>query len=218
MDTKLLFLINRQWTNPFIDWLMAIMTNFDLWRPLLFILIPLLIWRGGFRWRAFIFATLVTLGVADGIFTEVTKRLVDRPRPEQALADVRVVALVRTHPQVLAVLRAPEVSLSPIPNGEIIGRSFPSGHAVNNSVLATLAILFFGRLGALYIIPAALICYSRIYCGSHWPSDVFISVFAGMGFALTCYALLAYLYRKVTARWFPRFHSLHPELVPPAPR
>jgi undecaprenyl-diphosphatase len=119
---------------------------------------------------------------------------------------------------VLAVLRAPEVSLSPIPNGEIIGRSFPSGHAVNNSVLATLAILFFGRLGALYIIPAALICYSRIYCGSHWPSDVFISVFAGVGFALTGYALLAYLYRKVTARWFPRFHSLHPELVPPAPR
>ena len=218
MDTKLLFLINRQWANPFLDWLMAIMSNFDLWRPLLFILIPLLLWRGGFRWRAFIFATLLTLGVADGIFTQITKHLVDRPRPTQALADVREVALVRTHPQVLAVLRAPDVVLSPTPNEGIVGRSFPSGHAVNNSVLATLAILFFGRLGAVYIIPAGLICYSRIYCGSHWPSDVLISVFAGVGFALICYALLAYFYRKVTARWFPRFHSLHPELVPPAPR
>jgi undecaprenyl-diphosphatase len=218
MDTKLLFLINRQWTNPSLDWLMAIMSNFDLWRPLLFILIPLLLWRGGFRWRAFIFTTLITLGVADGIFTQFTKRLVDRPRPTQALADVREVALVRTHPQVLAVFRVPDVVLSPTPSGEIIGRSFPSGHAVNNSLLATLAILFFGRLGALYVIPAGLICYSRIYCGSHWPSDVFISVFAGMGFALSGYALLAYLYRKVTARWFPRFHSLHPELVPSVPR
>jgi undecaprenyl-diphosphatase len=218
MDTKILFLINRQWINPFLDWLMAVMTNFDLWRPLLFILIPLLLWRGGFRWRAFMFATLVTLGVADGIFTEVTKRLVDRPRPMQALADVREVALVRTHPQVLAVFQAPDVVLSPTPSEKIIGRSFPSGHAVNNSVLATLAILFFGRLGALYIIPAGLICYSRIYCGSHWPSDVFISVFAGVGFALICYALLTYLYRKVTARWFPRLHSLHPDLVPPTPR
>jgi undecaprenyl-diphosphatase len=218
MDTKLLFLINRQWINPFLDWLMAIMTNFDLWRPLLFILIPLLLWRGGFRWRAFLFTTLVTLGIADGIFTEVTKRLVDRPRPMQALADVREVALVRTHPQVLAVFQAPDVVLSPTPNEKISGRSFPSGHAVNNSVLATLAILFFGRLGALYIIPAGLVCYSRIYCGSHWPSDIFISVFAGVGFALVCYALLAYLYRKVTARWFPRFHSLHPELAPPASR
>jgi len=218
MDTKLLFLINRQWINPFLDWLMAIMTNFDLWRPLLFILIPLFLWRGGFRWRAFLLTTLITLGVADGIFTEVTKRLVDRPRPMQVLADVREVALARTHPQVLAIFKAPDVVFSQPSTGEVIGRSFPSGHAVNNSVLATLAILFFGRLGALYLFPAALICYSRIYCGSHWPSDIFISVFAGVGFALTCYALLAYLYRKVTARWFPRFHSLHPKLVPPAPR
>ena len=218
MDIKLLFLINREWTSPFLDWLMAVLTNFDLWRPLLFILIPLLLWRGGFRWRTFILATLVTLGIADGIFTEVTKRLVDRPRPMQALADVREVALARTHPTVLAVFRAPEVVLSPTPSADITGRSFLSGHAVNNSVLATLAILFFGRWGALYVIPAVLICYSRIYCGSHWPSDVLISMFAGVGFALTCYVGLDYLYRKLTARWFPRFYSLHPELVSPAPR
>jgi undecaprenyl-diphosphatase len=218
MDTKLLFLINRQWTNPFLDWLMAIMSNFDLWRPLLFILIPLLLWKGGFRWRAFIFTTLITLGVADGIFTQVTKHLVDRPRPMQALADVREVALVRTHPQLLGVFKNPQVVFSPAPSEEAIGRSFPSGHAVNNSLLATLAILFFGRLGALYIFPAALICYSRIYCGSHWPSDVLISLFAGVGFALTSFTLLTYFYRKVTTRWFPRFHLLHPELVPPVPR
>jgi undecaprenyl-diphosphatase len=218
MDITLLFLINRQWTNPFLDWLMAVLTNFDLWRPVLFILIPLLLWRGGFRWRAFILVTLVTLGVADGIFTQVTKHLVDRPRPMQALADVREVALARTYPTVLGVFRAPEVVLSPAPSEEIVGRSFPSGHAVNNSVLATLAILFFGRWGALYAIPALLICYSRIYCGSHWPSDVLISMFAGVGFALSCYVLLAYLYRRVTPRWFPRFYSLHPQLVPPAPR
>ena len=218
MDITLLFLINRQWTNPFLDWLMAVLTNFDLWRPVLFILIPLLLWRGGFRWRAFILVTLVTLGVADGIFTQVTKHLVDRPRPMQALADVREVALARTHPTVLGAFRAPEVVLSPVPSEEIVGRSFPSGHAVNNSVLATLAILFFGRWGALYAIPAVLICYSRIYCGSHWPSDVLVSMFAGVGFALSCYALLAYLYRRVTPRWFPRFYSLHPQLVPPAPR
>jgi uncharacterized membrane protein len=83
MDRHLLFLINRQWTNPALDWLMAIMTNFDLWRPLLFILIPLLLWRGGFRWRAFILVTLVSLGVADGIFTQFTKFAVKRPRPAQ---------------------------------------------------------------------------------------------------------------------------------------
>ncbi|MBV8813449.1 MAG: phosphatase PAP2 family protein [Verrucomicrobia bacterium] len=218
MDRHLLFLINRQWTNPVLDWLMAIMTNFDLWRPLLFILIPLLLWRGGFRWRAFIVVTLVSLGVADGIFTQFTKFAVNRPRPAQALEDVREVALIRTHPQVLAINQAPEITYSPAPSGATGGRSFPSGHALNNSLLATLAILFFGWRGAWYILPAALIAYSRIYCGSHWPSDVLVSAFFGVGWALVCYTLLAYLYRKITARWFPRFYLLHPELVPSATR
>ena len=218
MDKHLLFLINRQWTNPVLDWLMAVLTNFNLWRPILFTLIPLLLWRGGFRWRGFILVTLVSLGVADGIFTQFTKVLVNRPRPPQALEDVREVALARTHPQVLAVVRAPDISFSPAPSGPVVGRSFPSGHTVNNTLIATLAILFFGWRGAWYVIPAALIAYSRIYCGSHWPSDVLVSAFAGAGFALVCYSLLAYLYRKVTARWFPRFHLLHPELVPSATR
>src|SRR5260221_4563044 len=104
MDITLLFLINRQWTNPFLDWLMAVLTNFDLWRPVLFILIPLLLWRGGFRWRAFIFVTLVTLGVSEGIFTQVTQQFVDRPRPMPALPDLREVALVPTHPTVPAAV------------------------------------------------------------------------------------------------------------------
>ena len=213
MDNALLFLINRQWTNPVLDWIMAIFSNFNLWRPLLFILIPLLLWRGSFRWRSFILITLATLGIADGIFTQFTKKFVDRPRPAQALSGVREVALARANPEILAVFKVPEVALSPAPSESITGRSFPSGHAVNNALIATLAILFFGRWGALYILPAALVAYSRIYCGSHWPSDVLVSALAGIGFALTCYSLLSYLYRKVTARWFPRLHLLHPELV-----
>src|SRR5258707_4715369 len=113
MDITLLFLINRQWTNPFLDWLMAVLTNFDLWRPVLFILIPLLLWRGAFRWRAFILVTLVTLGVADGIFTQVTKHLLDRPPPMQAPADVREVGLARTYPPVHGVFRRPVVLYRP---------------------------------------------------------------------------------------------------------
>src|SRR5260370_11868021 len=161
MDITLLFVINRQWTSPFIDWLMAVLTNFDLWRPVLFILIPLLLWRGGFRWRTFILVTLVTLGVADGIFTQVTKHLVDRPRPMQALADVREVALARTHPTVLRAFRAPEVVLSPVPSEEIVGRSFPSRPALNNPVLPTLALLLSVRLGDLFCRPPASLSPSR---------------------------------------------------------
>src|SRR5260370_41856807 len=47
MDTLLLFLINKQWINPVLDRLMAICSNFDLWRPVLLVAVLLLFWRGG---------------------------------------------------------------------------------------------------------------------------------------------------------------------------
>jgi undecaprenyl-diphosphatase len=213
MDTLLLFLINKQWTNPVLDRLMAICSNFDLWRPVIIAAALLLFWLGGFRWRSFLMVTLITLGFTDGAFTQVTKILVNRPRPVEALADVREVSLPKTQPTFLGLLQPVSIQLSPTPVGRIgVGRSFPSGHAVNNTVIATLAILFFRWWGALYVIPAALISYSRIYCGSHWPSDIIVSIVAAVGFALSFFVLLSFLYRKVAARWFPRLYANHPHL------
>ena len=215
MDTLLLFLINKQWINPVLDRLMAICSNFDLWRPVLFVVVLLLFWRGGFRWRSFLIVTLITIAFTDGIFTQITKIVVNRPRPTQALADVREVTLQKTQPAFLGLLQPVSVQLSPTPVGRIeIGRSFPSGHTMNNTVIATLAILFFRWWGALYVIPAALISYSRIYCGSHWPTDVIVSAVLAIGFALISFLLLSSLYRKVIHRWFPRLYAKHPQLVP----
>jgi membrane-associated phospholipid phosphatase len=216
MDTLLLFLINKQWINPVLDQLMAICSNFDLWRPVLFVVVLLLFWRGRFRWRSFLIVTLITIAFTDGVFTQVTKIVVNRPRPLQALADVREVNLAKTYPAFLGLFQPVSVRLSPTPVGRIaVGRSFPSGHAMNNTVIATLAILFFRWWGALYIIPAALISYSRIYCGSHWPTDVIVSVVLAIGFALISFAFLSILYRKLAPRWFPRLYANHPHLGPP---
>ncbi len=71
MDTLLLFHINKQWINPVLDRLMAICSNFDLWRPILFVVVLFLFWRGGFRWRSFLIVTLMTIAFTDGVFTQV---------------------------------------------------------------------------------------------------------------------------------------------------
>jgi undecaprenyl-diphosphatase len=213
MDKTLLLLINREWTNPFLDWLMATFTNFDAWLPILVIAIFLLLWRGNFRVRSFVLVTLIAIGFTDGIFTQFAKKLVNRPRPAQSLAEVREVSLQKKKPAILGIFLPVEVSLSQPPGGPVDGRSFPSGHAMNNTVIATLAILFFGRIGALYILPAALVSYSRIYCGSHWPSDVFVSIFLAIGFSLIVASVLNLLYERGVARWFPVFARENPSLL-----
>ncbi|HKM58081.1 MAG TPA: phosphatase PAP2 family protein [Chthoniobacterales bacterium] len=207
MDKTLLLFINREWTNPFLDRLMAIFTNFDVWMPILVLAVLILLWRGKFKVRSFVIVTLLSLALTDGLFTQFMKKIVNRPRPSQALAEVREVSLEKTKPAILGVWRPIQVSLSEPPEGPVIGRSFPSGHAMNNSVIATLAVLFFGRLGLLYAIPTALVSYSRIYCGSHWPSDVVVSIILGVGFSLVFGSLANLIYQRLASEWFPKFYQ-----------
>jgi undecaprenyl-diphosphatase len=212
MDKTLLLIINREWTNPFMDRLMATFTSADVWLPLLILGGLILLWRGNFEVRSFLLVTLLTIGFTDGIFTQFMKPLINRPRPSQALAEVREVNLEKTKPAILGVWRPVQVSLSKPPEGPVNGRSFPSGHAMNNTVIATMAILFFGRAGALYIIPAAIVSYSRIYCGSHWPSDVVVSIVLGIGFSLILASIANLIYQRLTSKWLPKFYRRHPSL------
>jgi undecaprenyl-diphosphatase len=212
MDKTLLLFINREWTNPFLDWLMATFTNFDVWLPILGLATLLLLWRGNFRVRSFVIVTLITIGFTDGIFTQFAKKVINRPRPAQSLAEVREVSLQKKKPAILGIFLPVQVSLSRPPAGPVIGRSFPSGHAMNNTIIATLAILFFGRMGALYILPAAIVSYSRIYSGSHWPSDILVSILLAIGFSLIAATILNMLYERLAARWFPLFFQEHSSL------
>ena len=48
MDQKLLFLINRQWTNAGLDWFMGALSCFAAWVPLFLFLFLFLLIKGGF--------------------------------------------------------------------------------------------------------------------------------------------------------------------------
>src|SRR6187402_319031 len=101
MDQKLLFLINHTWTSPALDYFMALMSNFAAWTPPLILLVGFLLWRGGFRARAFVLTAAAIVGINDGMLSGTLKRVVDRPRPHQTIDNVRMVELAKATPRLL---------------------------------------------------------------------------------------------------------------------
>lgn len=212
MDEKLLLLINRDWTHPALDRVMAGASSFDAWAPVLVVLVLALAWRGSFKMRAFLVAAGLLVAISDGVISKNLKRAIDRPRPHQSLDGVRVVDLAKASPRLLALAQPAKVKLSRTSLEDVEGRSFPSSHTMNTLAVALAGAAFFGwRAWPLFAV-AALVAYSRIYTGAHWPSDVLISLFLGAGSSLLLLALADLAWRKRGASLLPRVHSQHPAL------
>lgn len=213
MDQKLLFLINRQWTNAGLDWFMAAISCFAAWVPLMVGLVVVLLVKGGFRVRAFLITAALIVGINDGLVSKTLKRVVDRPRPHQAMNDVRIVDLGKATPRMLALLKPAKVKLSRIGIEDVEGRSFPSSHTMNCFAAALVALCFFGKRAAWTFLLAALVGYSRIYTGSHWPSDVVTSAVLAFGTTLMLMALAERLWQRVGRRLLPQLHAKNPTLL-----
>lgn len=107
------------------------------------------------------------------LFVELVKALADRTRPFISLAEIRVVGR------------------------RAIGRSFPSGHTSQAFFLASLFIHHF-ELGFLSYLPlfglAALVGFTRIYIGMHYPRDVLAGAILGVIWGLLITLLDPYLF------------------------
>lgn len=161
MDLYVLRLINVDWAIPDLDqfWLQITHLEHQAWFRMLlpFLLIGLIyIYRG--RLVPVVVATGLAVGISDFLAYRVVKALVQRPRPF-------------ANPETVAWLRKV---------GEAQGTSFPSNHAANCFAAATVLAWYFPGQGKYFYIFAALVAYSRIVLGVHYPADVVSGAMLGI--------------------------------------
>jgi undecaprenyl-diphosphatase len=212
MEQTILQKINQEWTAPWLDQVMAVASSWDLWWPILLVVLPVVLWKGGFRGRAMVLCAGICIFFVDALTVNSLKKLVGRPRPSAEVDGLRVVDLVKIQPRLLAVAQPAEVRIAQARIAPQRGGSFPSGHTANNFCVATVVFVFYRRWGWLAYFPAALVSYSRIYVGSHYPSDVVVSVFLSVGVTVLVLAALDRIWEKWLARRWPAVGRQHPHL------
>src|SRR5205085_5569843 len=105
MDEKIFHVINEQWTNPVFDLFMPAISYADIWTPFFVIAAMAFLIFGGFRGRAFVFCTVLTIGLSNAA-VEPLKHAVERARPKQ-VQTVRMIELEKTRPKILGIFKKP---------------------------------------------------------------------------------------------------------------
>jgi undecaprenyl-diphosphatase len=165
-DERLFRLINADWLSPALDLVMPFVSKGRNYSIFFLVAAIILLIVGRLHGLRFLGLALVSVVVADAIGNYVFKHAFLRTRPCIALEGVRLLAGCTNSP------------------------SFPSNHAVNASVLATLVALEVPRLWLVAAALAVLVGYSRIYVGVHYPLDVLSGGALGMAVALVFSAVM----------------------------
>ena len=181
IDTEILLAING-WHAPWADRLMWIISAKATWIPLYALLIGLLVWRyrkpasRSMKWLqkvpvcvVLIVVIAAAIGLADFIASGILKEWVARPRPTRV-------------PELEGVLH--------LVKGYRSGRfGFVSSHAANTMACALLfSLIWRNKIATIgLMLWVAMNCYSRMYLGVHYPTDILGGLIVGSLVAVAAY-------------------------------
>ena len=179
LDTALFLFINGK-HHPYIDVLMALVSHKLFWIPLYALMLLFLAKKLGWK-RLLVVIPVVALMIlaTDQVSVHLFKNVFQRYRPCYNENIKHLVHLV---------------------NGCGGQYGFVSSHAINVFALAVYTGLMlkdhFKYYLVLIVFWAALICYSRVYLGVHYPSDVFAGALLGTVAGYLAYRLHNLLHSK----------------------
>jgi undecaprenyl-diphosphatase len=179
LDVALFYFINHTLQNRVFDAVMPWLTDLNK-EPVVLVLVGLiwlaLVVRGSRTVRLVALLLVPTILFTDQFNSSFVKHVFDRVRPCHALPDVRLLVSCGS------------------------GWSFPSSHAVNNFAGAVVIASFFRRSGWGFLAFAAVVAFSRVYVGVHYPSDVIGGALLGAASGW----MIVWVYRKAEAWWHER--------------
>ncbi|MBD78352.1 MAG: phosphatase PAP2 family protein [Crocinitomicaceae bacterium] len=166
-----LFLFLNGMHNATFDWLMWWISDEIVWIPFYVFLLYLLYKEYGFKGLWFtVVMVVVAVAVTDQASVKLFKNVFMRYRPSHNLEIKDLVHIVNDY------------------RGGMYG--FVSSHAANSFVLATTIgmLLRSNKILVGLWLWAALVSYSRIYLGVHYPSDILGGAFLGLTVGYVIYS------------------------------
>lgn len=176
IDRQIVVAINS-WNTPYLDEVMWWISARITWVPLYFFLVYLAYKKLDKRtFFLFIGFVIVSVAITDLVSVQAFKNVFLRYRPSHNLL-------------IMEQLHYYEMKPGEFYRGGEYG--FVSSHAANYLAIATSVLMvigkFYSKLKWYLLSFGVVICYSRIYLGVHYLSDVIVGAMVGMVIALIVY-------------------------------